>query len=793
MIISPPFLSRPDIPVYDEQCVRSVMPGGVVGSGAFPVSQAMVWHGGLHITAPNANEPVRAIADGIVIFRREGGTAEYNNQPHSTGCVVIRHTTEIGADPGTNGTTAVEVTYYSIYQHLRKLDAALPALNQPIYRKDKLGLAGDIHGQPNRIHLEIIAGDADTQKLVGRKTAELPLNKDGRSNTVYGQLYVLLPAKSACHATQPGNAPLPAPSGDSGNTDLIIGIQYEQGHATLTTYQLTGEIVGSAPVETDAEYQLYAEANKRHSALSPNERANSSPSGWYELLRFGRNLGPDPLPAQAAHWRKVVLPSHPQGAWVNLNAAGTYKFSDADFPHWMGWKLIDDDTEDNNSQCNSALIDAMLSPSAQPKAAPAGPPSLIGPSTPPPQAPETAQTTPEQRAANRLQNLCKPAVQEKLAKTICKFPTEWAKNELRSRWAWIKAKGNPYMPFPLDDEEFEKVVTFGEKLCFWEELPQEDKDRLTFTHWHFHPREFIAHFRKCGWLNVNEFIQLIPSHALRIGQDSRTKAKGSLWEQVPPTSARKTNEIIEGHLVPLNKMMRKYCINTPLRQAAFFGNAIQETSWLATLAEFGGETYWYTPWHGRGFLQLTHAGNYIAYWIWRGRTISSSLKERLESTQRAEQNKTPALRNKTVMNDSNFHGITQEIINWRISVEAHQELAQSPERFLAPSDSAGFYWVSLQMAKYADQSHTIERVVVSTVNRQGSKIYYRSPSFWKASAAVNLPAKINSTYSSSLNGFDSRCCVYGYAMAILTEAKLPDAQGELVIDFPEGYTKRNPL
>ncbi|WP_341891120.1 hypothetical protein [Variovorax sp. YR752] len=70
MIISPPFLSQPDIPVYSEQCVSDVMPGGIVGSGAFPVSQAMAWHGGIHINAPTADEPVRAIADGTVIFRR---------------------------------------------------------------------------------------------------------------------------------------------------------------------------------------------------------------------------------------------------------------------------------------------------------------------------------------------------------------------------------------------------------------------------------------------------------------------------------------------------------------------------------------------------------------------------------------------------------------------------------------------------------------------------------------------------------------------------------------------------
>jgi hypothetical protein len=72
MIVSPPFLSLRDIPVYDDQCVKSVMPGGIVGSGAYPVSQAMAWHGGLHIHAPTSDEPVRAIADGIVVFRRDG-------------------------------------------------------------------------------------------------------------------------------------------------------------------------------------------------------------------------------------------------------------------------------------------------------------------------------------------------------------------------------------------------------------------------------------------------------------------------------------------------------------------------------------------------------------------------------------------------------------------------------------------------------------------------------------------------------------------------------------------------
>ncbi|MNQ31734.1 Peptidase family M23 [compost metagenome] len=788
MIISPPFLSQPDIPVYSEQCVSDVMPGGIVGSGAFPVSQAMAWHGGIHINAPTADEPVRAIADGTVIFRRDGGTARYDAQDHSTGCVVIRHKTEIGA----NDATAVEVVYYSIYQHLRLLDANLPAVNQIVYRKDKLGLAGTIYGRANCIHLEIVAGDADTRSLVGRNTGDLPLTSDGRADAVYGEVYVLVPAKTPYYSAQPTGATLPAAAGDSGGADLIVGIKYEVANATLTTYQLTGEVLSAAIVETDAEYNLYTEANTRHGRLSANAQATSSPSGWYELLRFGRKLGSDPLPNDAAHWRKVVVPGQPGGVWLDLNASNTRKFSDADFPHWSDWKLIDDDTQDDNSQCNSALIDAMLAPAAQPAAPPSSPPNMTSPSVPAPQAPEGAATTPEQKAANRKQNLCKPAVQAKLAKTVCKFPTEWAKDEVRKRWAWTRDKGNPYMPYPLEDEtDFTEMTDFAQKLCFWEELPAEDKARLTIKHWHFHPREFIKHFRKCGWLSGAEFAQLVPMQALRIGKDKASNTVGSLWEGIPAGNASAaTNSILRDHRMPLNRMMRKYGINTPIRKTAFFGNAIQETSWIGTLVEGGGSGYWYAPWYGRGFLQLTHASNYISYWTWRGRTIPAALKSSLETAQNTEQGKKPAARSKTAMQDANFPALTQDMVNWRIAVQADASLANDADRYFAPSDSAGFYWASLQMAKYADENHLIERVSVNTVNRQGSKTYYRSPAFWKASAAVNLPSQILNIYSSALNGFDSRCCAYGYALAILTEAKFPDAQGGLNVEFPEGYGKR---
>ncbi|MDQ0071234.1 hydroxyethylthiazole kinase [Variovorax boronicumulans] len=576
MIISPPFLSLSDIPVYDGQCVRDVMPGGIVGSGAYPISQAMGWHGGLHIHAPTNMEPVRAIADGTVVFRRDAGNARYDNEDHSTGCVVIRHVTEIGAQ----GTTPVTVTYYSITQHLRQLDRDLPAVGRAIYRKDRLGLAGTIHGESDRIHLEIIAGDADTLKLVGRSTGELATGGNGRSDAVYGQMYVLVPAKSPYYSAQPAGVTAPAAAGDTGNDDLIVGIRYDAGNATLTTCKLNGDIVGTAPQETGAEYNLYTEASARHGRLSTAEQLISSPSGWYELLRFGRNLGVDPLPSNAAHWRKVVVPGQPGGVWINLNATNTRKFSDADFPHWAGWKLIDDDATDDNSRCDSTAINAML--------------------TSPPQPGATTLLTPAQKAADRMRNLCKPDVQEKLAKTICKFPTEWAKDEVRKRWAWTRETGHPSMPYPLEDEtDFTEMTDFAQKLCFWEELPAEDKSRLTIKHWHFHPREFIKHFRMCGWLSSGEMARVIAAAPA----DGRTRA--------------------EGLRIPMNLVLRKYSISdSRLRQAHFLAQVGHETGWWQYRRELGDPSYWRTMYE---IITSAEAGSDYDRAVQRARNLPSGV------------------------------------------------------------------------------------------------------------------------------------------------------------------------
>jgi hydroxyethylthiazole kinase len=249
---------------------------------------------------------------------------------------------------------ATTVTYYSIITHLFSVRIEVKKGNM-VYRKDPLGQAGYIYGDPNRTHIEIICDDDNLKNLVGRSTGKLDVSKDGRTDVVYGELYFHLPAGTQVFDKEPvpqlvaAHSPAStALSAKFTSTDaMIVGLRYaggegaanQRGDALLTSYTLDGATIGTALRETDAEYNLYTHATKISKAYP--DGAEPAPSAVYELLRFGRviNTANETLtPADVPHWRKVNYPGG--NGWVNLNASGVTKFSDADFPHWKGWLRI---------------------------------------------------------------------------------------------------------------------------------------------------------------------------------------------------------------------------------------------------------------------------------------------------------------------------------------------------------------------------------------------------------------------------------------------------------------------
>ena len=180
-------------------------------------------------------------------------------------------------------------------------------------------------------------------------------------------------------------------------------------------------------------------------------------------------------------------------------------------------------------------------------------------------------------------------------------------------------------------------------------------------------------------------------------------------------------------------------------------------------------------------MQLTQPYNYKYYWQFRGREILQEFETLIARHHEVEiMDRSQRKANRGKFQDSQFPTLNQYFA-WS------EELINSAN--IDPTDSAGFYWTKNNMAKYADETHTLERVAVDAGN-QGTKVYYRSSAFWHASAKVNLPAVINTLYSSALNGFDQRCSAYGNCLAVLTEMKFPDATNNLTLEFPEGYDRR---
>lgn len=460
------------------------------------------------------------MADGVIVaYRMAPDTKDYPGQgAYDTSFVLIKHDTETGEN--------TRVVFYSLYMHLQPKglltnarreqlmpflrtaapgDAAVTApANTRVWRKEVLGFGGQLYGQPT-VHFEIFATDAAFTAFWRDRNA-VAAGANG-SDDVFGNMHFVIPAGrqfAARHprAVAPHRIDLPGQNafheldvGQAGsNTDrLQIIVSLDRGVRTATTFRLddqgrvTGQ-VGDPVVQEAYEYELYRLAT----ALYPD-----CPSAGFEYLRFGRLLGPDTT-TRIENWQLVRYSDTAMG-YINLAdpAHRVSVLSDADFP--LLWQRLEEGQAASpaDGMANVPRLTELLQ-------LPAAPPA-------------TSLSAPADFAARASD----PNVAALLRNFICKHPSEWDATDLDTRYAALKLPGKP-LHGATAWKSFKEHV---EAMAFWAQtgLPERSV-------WHFHPLQFVRHYRRCAWLSDSEMVQMFPVMALR----NAGRARGWVDERVVP-------------------------------------------------------------------------------------------------------------------------------------------------------------------------------------------------------------------------------------------------------------------
>lgn len=599
MLISYPILLEGSDGQTEEQKLAAALAAELLDEGVYPVSHDGRWHGGIHLNA--GSEPIRAIADAeVVCYRFAARLENYPGQGDiDTSFVLLRHSTETGA--------STPVIFYSLYMHLMHktaLDSAdldqlppflreTPAstaiirpVNQQIYRKDVIGFAGMIYDRSNIFHFEIFT----TEEHLSAFWRDSAIETRYGSDDVFGDSHFVVPSNQVFTARHPaaptsgvhrldfaGASDLILPTGIAGisNELLHITVQLREGRYRAASYRVVDGIaqqLGEAVEIENYEYELY----RQSTLLYPD-----CPSAGYEWLRFGRVLGSDVTASRQN--LKLIRYSETAVGYIDLAQENIQVRSDADFPRWQGWEKVDEG-QTHHSEDGIVDVPSLL--------------AILGEAD----SNKDHRLTPGELAGH-LQLSSNALIRNKLRHLVVKHPTEWTDSKLEARYGRLREAGGPLQ----DEDSWNRFTRHVSALAFW------GSTALPDSVWHFHPLQFIAHYKGANWLDKDELKQVYPS----------------------ATDANLTK-----YLTALGITCRKYGIQFGLRAAHFYGQAAVESAQLVSMSElYNGNALDYfrnyekaknyvgwlgnVQWNdggtyrGRGFKQLTGRANYSDYWIYR--------------------------------------------------------------------------------------------------------------------------------------------------------------------------------
>ena len=411
MHISPPILfPRQNNEEYAAWVMRT-MP--VDPRRGFPVNGVESWHGGIHIPHTDAGaitNPLRAVADGVVVYasypalteKRDTKPLNYDG-PTDNGCVLIRHEILIGEEP-------VACVFYSLTMHMKQVRPEIQdKAGVRVRRGQVVGTTGMVSGR-NAYHFQMCCSSEMLKILCGRDYGRLDVSEPSRAKPTYGNRYFFLPEGTAIY---------------EGSTPYGLS-----AHPCCVT--------------TEALYVIH-EGTKTRALIKVSD--NYQPVGETAIAV---DYICEPTPTVGGHktyseWVRVAY-LRDEG-WVDVSSPTVNAWTDADFPDWAGWALIDDDATPDG-QCNSATM----------------------------------------KKAREKQDT-------DFTRFVCKFPLEWDFASFDTRFSWLKAP-NDSLPEPMSEKSYTELKEHAKALSFFDKLPVDTQKELTGLVWHFDPRGLMIQLQK---------------------------------------------------------------------------------------------------------------------------------------------------------------------------------------------------------------------------------------------------------------------------------------------------------
>ncbi|WP_260428452.1 hypothetical protein, partial [Burkholderia sp. Bp9031] len=166
---------------------------------------------------------------------------------------------------------------------------------------------------------------------------------------------------------------------------------------------------------------------------------------------------------------------------------------------------------------------------------------------------------------------------------VCHAPSEWDSTNNEGRYARLLDEGGFYHG---NEKGYRDFLKYLKEVQFWDKTGIPAGQKL----WFFHPLEFIRHFRRCGWLDLREQIQLLPRSSMPDAGGDISWAESNKRFTEGNSDAR--GESPRRMWLALNHVYRKYGLgNGSLRRAHFLGQVLKETGALCSTRENGNAEY----------------------------------------------------------------------------------------------------------------------------------------------------------------------------------------------------------